>query len=456
MNPVQNSGNNSQNPLDQSSSDQTQTQSSPVETTQSPVIPTTPAPESQPTTPFAQDFTSNTPQVVQSQVLTPPETPPEAPKSRKKLFLFLILLFFFLLLIGAGGVTYAVAYEKIKLEKYPDVQKKVSAFVQSIPFMPKTPKFLLAKSALAHQEVTKQSFDVSIAVDSADLASSFGLTTIDAKVAGAVDYSDPKNVIFFMDASVTKDFNFELRKKDKFLYFKINKLPALLLAFMGLKTETFTPLLEKWVSYDTTPLDTEARRSIQDQEIDPLSQEFIDENFNKYIDEEVLGKMVLESVTEEGMEMYKITLTADSDLIDHLGDKLEAERSKQSGATLQSQDEKTKLSDMVKKLKWEIFIDKKDYYMRKLVIVADLEVDNSSTLGSPFLGTSSSLSEKSKATFAFAFKSGKFGEEVVVEVPASAMTFEEFTNLISEIVAEAYGDLMAPETLPDASPLDTP
>ena len=361
MNPVQNSGNNSQNPLDQSSSDQTQTQSSPVETTQSPVIPTTSAPESQPTTPFAQDFTPQTPQVVQSQVLTPPETPPEAPKSRKKLFLFLILLFFFLLLIGAGGVTYAVAYEKIKLEKYPDVQKKVSAFVQSIPFMPKTPKFLLAKSALAHQEVTKQSFDVSIAVDSADLASSFGLTTIDAKVAGAVDYSDPKNVIFFMDASVTKDFNFELRKKDKFLYFKINKLPALLLAFMGLKTETFTPLLEKWVSYDTTPLDTEARRSIQDQEIDPLSQEFIDENFNKYIDEEVLGKMVLESVTEEGMEMYKITLTADSDLIDHLGDKLEAERSKQSGATLQSQDEKTKLSDMVKKLKWEIFIDKKDY-----------------------------------------------------------------------------------------------
>jgi hypothetical protein len=107
-----------------------------------------------------------------------------------------------------------------------------------------------------------------------------------------------------MDASVTKDFNFELRKKDKFLYFKINKLPSFLLAFLGVTPETFSPLLEKWVAYDTTPLDTEARRSIQDQEVDPLSQEFIDENFSKYIDEEVLKKMVLTTVSEEGMQMY--------------------------------------------------------------------------------------------------------------------------------------------------------
>ncbi len=439
MNPAQNSGNNPQNP-----SDPTQTQTTPVDA-QSPVTSTSTEPVSQPESTFTQDFSQQAPEVVQSQVLTPTVTSPEKPKSRKKLFLILLLIFFFLLLIGAGGLTYAVAYEKIKLTKYPEIQKKVSVLVQSIPFMPKTPKFLLAKSALAHQEVTKQSFDVSIAVDSADLASSIGLTTIDAKVAGAVDYSDPKNVIFFVDASVTKDFNFELKKKDKFLYFKINKLPAFLLAFLGLKTETFSPILEKWVSYDTTPLDTEARRSIQDQEVDPLSQEFLDENFSKYIDEEVLGEMVLEKVTEEGMDMYKITLEADPSLIDHLGSKLEAERSKKSGASLQAQQDKTKLSDMVKKLKWEIFIDKNSYYMRKLVVVANLEVDKSSSLGSPFLGTSSSLSDKSKATFAFAIKSGKFGEDVVVEVPDSSMTFEEFTNLISEIVAKAYGELTAPE-----------
>src|SRR3989344_8831556 len=122
------------------------------------------------------------------------------PKSNKfKLFL-LLLLFIFILGAAFAGLVYGVAYEKIKLDKNQDIQKQVSYIVQSIPFMPKTPKFLLTKSALVHKKVTKQSFNASLAIDSDDLAGELGINKIDIEGTGSVDYSDPKNLKIALDA----------------------------------------------------------------------------------------------------------------------------------------------------------------------------------------------------------------------------------------------------------------
>ncbi|MCL5019703.1 MAG: hypothetical protein M1426_04400 [Patescibacteria group bacterium] len=120
---------------------------------------------------------TDTPSVFTSQSPMPQDAMADSSEGKPRKPLFFLLLFFvlFILLIGFGGLTYAVAYEKIKLEKYPDFQKKVAAFVMELPFTPKTPKFLLARSAMAHQDITKQAFDISMAIDSADLASSLGL-----------------------------------------------------------------------------------------------------------------------------------------------------------------------------------------------------------------------------------------------------------------------------------------
>ncbi len=390
-----------------------------------------------------------TPKADLSQVFTSsvaPETATSdggARKSRKGLIFLILAFFLVVLLAGTGGLTWAVAYEKIKLEKYPDFQKKVSAFVMELPFTPKTPKFLLARTAMAHQDITKQTFDISMAIDSADLTSSLGLSNLDIQAKGALDYSDPKNVFGNLELSITKDFQVELKKKDKMLYFKLNKLPSFLLAFLGISSEQLDPILDKWVSYDTTPLDTEARKSIQqDREVDPLSEEFIDENFEKYIDEEVLSKMELSSAEEEGHAVYKITMDADSDLIDHLGKKLaEAERQKSNYAypsTYPKQDEK--LSDFIKDMKWEIYIDKKTYYTRKVIVSVELEYDQSQGYSTFLMDSANPLSQKNEAKIAFAMKFDKFGEEVVVEEPTESITFEEFTDLLSSTVIEIYGN----------------
>ena len=83
------------------------------------------------------------------------------------------ILFIFLLIIASFFATaWALAYEKVKLEKYPDFQKRISHFVQSLPLTPKTPKFLIEKTITAQQNAAKHSFDVSLAFDSADSSSS--------------------------------------------------------------------------------------------------------------------------------------------------------------------------------------------------------------------------------------------------------------------------------------------
>lgn len=390
------------------------------------------------------------PQEPQSVIQPPPGAPIEKKSKKGLIILSVFLLIVFLLVVGAGSFAYAVAYEKIKLDNYPDLQKKVSYFVIGLPFMPKTPKFLLERSALAHQDVTKQSFDISVAIDSNDLASSLGLNQIDLQAKGALDYSDPKNFIIVTEVSITKDFNLELRKKDKTLYFKINKLPTYLFAFLGLNSDQLDPVLNKWVSYDTSPLDTEARKQIQeDKQVDPLSEEFLDENFSKFFDEEVLSKMKLTETEENGIKLYKITVVADAGLIDHVGDILEQEAMKQKGAQLNRtlESEPQKLSEIVKKLDWEIYIDKKEYYTRKILISADAEFDNANYT-SLYLNPSTPSSQRQTMSIAFAAKSDNFGKEVTVDLPSSSMTFEEFTNVLSEIMNQVFSGALSTPPAP--------
>lgn len=371
-------------------------------------------------------------------------TPQKPPHSKKKFVLLVIFLFLFFIFSGSG-VAYAIAYGRIKLKNYPDLQRSIANLVISIPFMPKTPEFVLTKSLLAHQEVTKQTFDVSLAIESDDLASQIGISTIDVAAKGALDRSDPRNIKFWVDASITKEFNFEARKADKILFFKVNKLPTFLLSALGMKPEIFDPVLKRWIAYDTTPLDTEARRSLEGKEVNPLSREYIEENFNKYIDEKVLEKMRLETVTEDGVELFKITLEADPAFIDHFDDKLDKETIKDRGAPIGLIPEKPiKLSEIIKSMRWEFYFDKKAYYNKKTMAHFDVEVDRGESFNPFLMGTTGFSSEKSKVTFVFAMKSDKFGEDVVVEVPEDAMTFEEFTNSFSEIMRTFYTTILTP------------
>jgi hypothetical protein len=246
-------------------------------------------------------------------------------KSKVKIFGILLVFLFLLFFIASAVLGYAIAYEKVKLENYPEVQATVASYVQSLPFMPKTAKYLLIRSIVAHRNVTKHSFDVSLALDSASLTDVLGINKFDTEAKGAIDYSNPENVIFTLNASLTKEFNIEAKSKDPILYFKINKFPSFIFSLIGINDEMAKPYLDRWIAYDTTPLDTQARKELTDKEVEPLSQEFLIEINEKYLDDYILDQMKITESEEEGANYYKISLDADKDLIDYFGKRLEEE-----------------------------------------------------------------------------------------------------------------------------------
>jgi hypothetical protein len=389
-------------------------------------------------TDLAQNSSVPNPEVLPPANSTPPLSVVTQESQKKPSFLLpLIFTFIFTVLVialSAGG--YAVAYEKIKLpDKYQNIQEGVMNLVQGLPFTMKTPKFLLAKAIVAQEKIKKESYDISIAADSASFSVIPGLSGIDLSAKGSVDYTDPKDIKFSLDAFVTKDLNFEILRPTKLLYFRVKKIPDLLLSFAGIKSDTFDPILNKWYSYDPTPLETEARKDLGTPDQEVPSQKYVSDSLDKLADEKVLSEMKVSEDIIDGFPVYKISFTPDSNMIDYLGRKIDDER----GALLDTDvTQAQKLSDIVKSLSWEVDIDKKEYYIRKTSVKSHLEVDKINSYESLFLGSANPETGPSKIDIAFAAKFSDFGKNVTIEEPKDSSTWEDFTNSISEIFLKQY------------------
>lgn len=383
--------------------------------------------------------------VIQPTVTTQ-ETDSSRPKKSKKKFLAVLGILLFLIAVGGSAtLAWGVAYNKVELKNYPKAELAIKQVVFSLPFTQKPPEYLLAKTIEAHQGVTRESFDVSVAIGSDELNDPLGISQLDFQVKGNVDYTNPKNVFFNTEIFLTKGLNIELKKKEKNVYFNIKDIPSFFLAFAGMNKSQFEPVLNKWVSWDISPLDTEARRTITDQETNYLSSEFSDELFADYADDYILENLTVEDGEVDGHRAYKIKLDADKEMIDYIQRKLE-NSSNQDGkfSVLGYTADSPKLSDVVKTLTGEIYIDKNSYYTRKAILSMTFEYDSSelSGLGLGIVGSSGN----SSGTFAFAAKFDNFGEEVVVNEPAADMTSDEFMEKISTIVTEIYSGIFSGAT----------
>lgn len=395
-----------------------------------------------------------------------PTPPPEntiPPKNHKKGGIFFsVFVVILILFLGLGGGLYLVAYDKIDTPLPQATKDTIANFVQSIPFTPKTPQYLVSKSLTAHEMVQSNSFDVSAAVNFSDNENLFGLNNFDFEIKGVSDISDPENVQTSFNMSVTKDFNMDFRKKDKTLYFKINKLPSFLFAFAGIDTTKFDPLLNRWVSYDTTPLDTEARKVLEESNTDNTDTSSYD--YSKIFDKKLLSDV---KVTQENLDshaVYKLSFKPDDATLDYLFQKLEKEVYGTGSTDLYLKNTNSlspqKASEVIKNVIAEMYIDKATYYTRKITLSFDI-VNTQKTAqatDAPALGDYSSLfSSSSKASFALVAKLDNFGEPAVIEVPTdNVVTLDEFSQELSSVVSAMYQipPQSALELTP--SPTDTP
>lgn len=377
--------------------------------------------------------------------IAPTVPPVKTGMSRKKKIILSIIIFLFLMTGTLIGSIYALAYHKIELKSNPELQKKIEFLVMELPFTPKSARYLTYKMITIEKDYSSQSFDMSAAVDTnSGQADVLGLSNFDIAAKGDVDYRDKENLLLSMNLSITKDFNLDFKAKEKFVYFKINKVPSALLALVGLNSDLLSALLNIWVSYDTTPLATEARSLLNesDETSDSLDEE-ITKEIEEYLDQSILSQMEVTKDMDGEFPVYKMHLTMTPAMIDLLEQKLNEKQKTTSDLYVTNPGtEKQKLSELLKDVTIDIWLDQKSYYTRRVSTSFKITPDSSLTQkleNTNVLGIEDSIvpSLDSTISVAMVFKFSDFGKTVTIETP-DAITFDEYAQRFSEVLLEVY------------------
>lgn len=370
----------------------------------------------------------------------------EKPRSYWKLGLSLLLVLVFIGISSVLGIGVMVAYGKVNIEN-KELREKIVNIVFSIPFLPKTPEYILARSVAAHQEVSSANFDASLASSSESVASLIGSNNFDLSIKGPVDLSDKKHPKLDLHLQLTSELDGEIKLIDQDLYFRINKIPTVLVSMVTASLgdapgfEGLDPLLGVWVHHKLETLDTEARRVLEeDKEEEPLDEvyrEFIDRVFR----EKILPEVQMSKDFVDTFETHKLYVDLSGNLIDEVFEEIESIERERRGARIDVREKGPRPSEVIKKLVISLWVDRDSYYLRKVTV--QVSMDNSALsedlAGSSYYG---SLVPTFKDTVdaVFSLKLSDIGMPVEVTAPQEFMTTEEFTTEAMKLLG--MGSLM--------------
>lgn len=377
---------------------------------------------------------------------TPPASLPLASSPAKRspgLVVSVIVGLVLFLLIGTSVSAYLIAADKIPF-KNKNLKAKISQVVFAVPFIPKTPKYVLQQAGEAHKKLSKSSFDFSLAVkaNGDSLSQLFGSNNLDISVKGYTDYSDLDSPRASLSAFITRDFGFEVRKPDaKNLFLKVHKLPLLLFSLIGVTdTAKINNLLTSdWIRIDTSTLDTNARELLGTGLPDTSTQSDVDhvlqETLAKLLLEDVFPALVMTKEKVDEFSIYKIQFKPSPDLLDKIIDTIKTEAKNLGPSTstipvLGTSTLDSKASDSVHDLTVNLYVDQKDFYIRRGDIAFNLVLPEASgsDVTPPLFASSTS------ASFAGVLKLSDFGTDMPIETPADSITPEQ---LYERFMAEA-------------------
>jgi len=379
----------------------------------------------------------------------PGEVVPRGPSKKKFIVLGLVVVTM-LFGIATCGIGVAAAYGKLSFVPI-DLQRKLADVVFRIPFLPKSPDYVLHASLEAHKKVSSAALDLSLAVDSESVSNLFGNSSLDIALSGTADFNDRDNPQISLNAKYTNDLDVDLLYMSQKGCAKLNKAPQALTLFFTLPEA----LLNTWVCDDFSNLDTDARafmddaRSTTPDATDKAYGDIIQTVFTK----EILPAVVMTQDTLNGFDVYILTLDMTKGrfkdiaiAISELSEDLDAPSEKDL--------------EFFEKGQLVLWIDKKDYYLRKAVLSLDLSVDTATRSlpvipggiylqGAP---TADVLPQKDAVHIVMSLQLSKFGERFDVSLPAQSFTPEEFMMKIFESTLESSESLEIPEeNLPDSS-----
>jgi hypothetical protein len=125
------------------------------------------------------------------------------------LICFYVLFSFFVIFLFLG---YLITIDKIKLSN-PSFQTTISSIIFHIPYIPKTSKYLLTSSWLAHQKTGHNSFIVTVSVASKELKNIIGSNNdLDLQIKSLADFSTPNNPRFSFAVNNSDNLSSEINK----------------------------------------------------------------------------------------------------------------------------------------------------------------------------------------------------------------------------------------------------
>lgn len=362
--------------------------------------------------------------------------------ANKKRLVVIILIAFFALFIFTTGAFAMVAYGKLPIGS-PKFRIAVADTFMSLPFTPKTPEFVIRRSMRKSASIKKFGFDSSIAIDNVGSMLGLGANGMDLSIKGALDLADAKNPFGHLRILLTKELDLDLRVKEKKVYAKLNKIPQYVISMfsmLGLPQSIMDEVIGKWFYFDTTPLETEARK-LQDSKEDNTDKK-VKQISDALIEALANGKIKLKnSMTGDKVDnvpVYKITTVIDAKTIVDTQAVISStldEKNKPIDKEKTAKMEKT-IKDAISDIEVVSFIDKSSYYLKKITISFKFKEQGRDTdLGSSievFSGPLPLGSMDKEIPVSIVMKYSAINEPVSVEVPKGSISFDELQRRIME------------------------
>jgi hypothetical protein len=377
-----------------------------------------------------------------------------------KVFIALCVILF--LLVG-GTITSAalIANGAIKVSNN-EIREKASYLVGMIPFMPKTPEYVLLQSAKVHEDISSAYLKASIIINSDEIAKSMPMFAngFDFAIEGPINANAEENPKMMMNFKLTKELDADFGLIDQILYGRLNKIPSFLYPMIGLNEQNIAnaPFLRKWISYDTKGLDTDARNAFENRDLEKKASEEIQKQLEAKIkrltSDKLLPLIKMTSDTLDGKPMYKLSLKMDNNQTQEYYKEflsIVLENTEDPSYLYLKNSEQTKF----KNLEAHIWINKDNYYFTKTDAVFDIEISNfdaseaTGVLGvSTFSPTDSVLGVKTanseskifEYTMATSISLDRHGEKFDTEltVPKDSIDFETFMLQMSSFMGGSY------------------
>lgn len=368
-------------------------------------------PESNPYTQVASNSSSEVPALV------------DKPKKGSKFLLFIpVILIVFL--VAVGGVSYAVAYDKVQIDN-PKVTAVVRSLVMSLPFTPKTTKYVLEKAAINTSKYSSYEIDASIAVGD----------NLDVKIQGWLDYSDPKNVKSKNRIVAGNLIDLDLMASSEKIFFRLNKVPSDLVSLdFRADPKLFETLINRWVSYTTNTLETEARKA--SGEMSDENQRQLAQSFEKLIaNDQIMKKFEMKEEILNGLEVYTISPKIDREFIEFSISLLPEDLVPASFSY-------EKLEDFYESMDISLSFSKKNYYLVQARVGASYNSNNTPLEPlTPLIGGPSQSRQNLVVVASFSKHGEKFDYNPPKDFVDSATWLNEVRSIIYTPLPDEEGKL---------------